>query len=68
MTLIPRRVKVPLFELSSSPKMHLSDIKQRRYSLIPRCCPVCEVELSCSYPYHPENGCLYGIIYNINEE
>lgn len=68
MILTPRRVKMPLFEISANPKIHLSDIKQRGFSLIPRYCPVCEVELSNNHPYHPENGCLYGIIYNINEE
>lgn len=63
-----RRVKVPLFEISSQPKVNLSDIKNRRYNLFLGKCPVCGEQLSDKYPYHPENGCLYGIIYNITEE
>ena len=36
-----RRVTVPLFDLSSNPKLNLSALKSRRFSLIPIICPIC---------------------------
>lgn len=34
-------VEVPLFEIASNPKIHLTSVSQRRFSLIPKRCPVC---------------------------
>lgn len=36
-----RRVMVPLFDISSNPKINLTNISQRWFSLIPKRCPVC---------------------------
>lgn len=64
------RVEFPLFEVASCPKISLSQIKSRRFDLFRRYlekCPACGVQMSGEYPYHPEDDCIYGLIYNVDE-
>jgi len=61
----PKFVFIPLFDVPTS-TISIADIKSRRFDLLERHCPLCGVLMSSIYPYHPEDDCVYGIIYNID--
>jgi hypothetical protein len=61
----PKFIFVPLFDVPTS-TINISDIKNRRFDLLERRCPVCGIKMSSYYPYHPEDDCVYGVIYNID--
>jgi hypothetical protein len=62
-----KRIKVPAYEYDFRVStISIADIKSRRFDLLERKCPVCEVIISRTYPYHPEDDCDYGVIYNVD--